>query len=666
VPAAAPDATPAAPPDTAPDTLIARSGRRRITCISGEPDTPGHIYRVMRFAAAAEQAGAVTTWMRVEQIAERRDEILAADVLFIWRATWPQVAGAVATAREVGAAVVYDLDDLMLEPEFATPELLDALRTEGVSEEDARGHYGRIRDAVVQADLCVASTEELAWHIRRTGQCALVLPNGFDDATRRIARRAARRRKQQAGDGLLRIGYAGGSRTHQRDFARVADTLARILRERPDCRLVLFRSHIDKLPIVNPAEYPALAGLEAQIEWRDTVPLQRLTEEIARFDVNLAPLEHGNPFCEAKSELKYFEAALAGVATVASPTGPFSRAIAHGKTGFLAASPEEWYATLSALLDDADLRARIAEAARRDVLWSFGPERRRELVASLLQQAKGGREGARAFALDAQLAMHPPPAPTLPANEVLFESDRLGDSEVTVIVPLYNYARYLPEALDSVKAQTLPALDLVIVDDASTDNSCEVALDWVRRHAGRFNRTVVLRNAANAGLGVSRNAGFAIAETSHVLPLDADDRLLPPCCEVLLREARATGAAFVYPVIREFGEADGLVGALPYMPARLIGVPYIHAMTLVSVAAWSAVGGYSDTRLGWEDYEFWCRMAEHGLPGRQVSGAPLAEYRVHHDSMLLSVTEDKGNKPRVMADITRRHPWLSLVSAKEV
>ncbi|MDA8250769.1 MAG: glycosyltransferase, partial [Rhodospirillales bacterium] len=639
---------------------------RHVVFVSGESDTPGHIYRVRRLAAALEQGGATTAWMRPEEVSDRRDEIVGADMLFVWRTPWLLAAPAVAAAREGNAAVVFDLDDLMLAPDLATPELLDALRSEGVSEEDARGHYTRILESVLQADLCVASTEELAWHIRRTGQPAVVIPNGFDDALRRTARRAARRRAQAQGDGKLRIGYAGGTRTHQRDFAQVAPTLARILRERPDCRLVLFRSPADKLPIVNIAEYPSLAGLEAQIEWRMTVPAEKLPEEVARFDVNLAPLEVGNPFCEAKSELKHFEAALAGVCTVASPTGPFRRAIVHGETGFLATSAEEWYAAITALLDDAALRRRMAEAARRSVLWRHGPERRRELAASLLAQAAGGREAARAFALDAQLAMRPAAPPPIPAGEVLFEADQLGDAEVTVIVPLYNYAQYLPEALASVQAQTLRALDLIVVDDASTDTSRQVALDWLQRNAPRFNRVALWANAANAGLGMARNAGFALADTPFVLPLDADDRLLPACCETLLATARRSGAAFVYPVIREFEGASGLVGQLPYVPARLTGVPYVHAMTLVSVPAWYAVGGYSDTRLGWEDYEFWCRMAEYGLFGVQEKGEPLAEYRVHADSMLQSVTEDRRNKPRVMADITARHPWLMLVDARRL
>ncbi len=650
-------------PDAAtPAAAGASEAARRIVFLSGEPDTPGHVYRVQRLARAAEAAGAVTSWLRVAEIGARRDEIVGADILFVWRVPLGDALhAAMAASRQGGGAIVYDLDDLMVEPDLAHPALLDALRTEGISTDDARGHYTRVRDAMTAADFCTATTDELAWHMRRHGQPVLVIPNGFDEATRQNSRRA---RRAWQPDGLRRLGYAGGTRTHQRDFALIAGAVARVLRARPDCRLVLFRSHLDGLPVLDPAEYPALADLGGQIEWRQTVPHARLPEEMARFDVNLAPLEVGNPFCEAKSELKYFEAALVDCPTVASPTGPFRRAIADGRTGCLAGSEDAWHDALAALLDDAALRRRIGRAAYLDVLWRFGPERRREMAASLLDQVLGGPAGARAFALDVQLSLQPPPPPALPEHTTRFAADAGGSAEVTVIVPLYNYARYVTTALDSVAAQTLTPLDLIVVDDASTDDSAAIAEAWLRGHAARFNRVVLLRNVANAGLGATRNAAFGAAETPYVLPLDADDRLLAECCSSLLAEAKASGAAFVYPIIRETGEASGLVGGLPYVPARLVGVPYVHAMTLVSVAAWAAVGGYSDTRLGWEDYDFWCRIAERGLSGRQMPGAPLAEYRVHSDSMLLSVTEHKSNKPTVLADMKQRHPWLSLVEAR--
>src|SRR6202035_5617488 len=105
-------------------------------------------------------------------------------------------------------------------------------------------------------------------------------------------------------------------------------------RERPHSRLTLFRS--ERAPLVDIEEYHLLAAVEHQIEWRLMRPLRELPDELARFDINIAPLEVGNPFCEAKSELKFFEAALVEVCTVASPTGPLQRAIREGETGKLA------------------------------------------------------------------------------------------------------------------------------------------------------------------------------------------------------------------------------------------------------------------------------------------------------------------------------------------
>jgi glycosyltransferase involved in cell wall biosynthesis len=652
------DPRPAVPPAQLPADPRTLS----IVFVSGEPETPGHTYRVLRPGRAAERLGAVVAFMTVPEIAARRDEILAADILVMWRTPLnDQTRIAVQAAQRGRARLVFDLDDLMIDPDLARHDLLDALRTERVTEAQARGHYTRMREMLEQAAFCTASTEELAWHMRRHCKPTLVIPNGFDEATLRRSRRAARARRQARPDGLLRLGYAAGSRTHQRDFAQCAEAIGRILRERPAARLVLFYSHSDTLPVLEAREFPALAGLEAQIEWRPTVPLDAMPDELARFDVNLAPLEAGNPFCEAKSELKFFEAALVDVPTVASPTAPFRRAIDDGRTGCLAATPDAWYAALVRLLDDPALRLRLARAAYLDVLYRYGPEWRTEMMASLLEQVRGDAPAARAFALALQRAARPRTPPILPQTTTLFASDELGEADVTVVVPLYNYAHYVEEALESVRAQSLVALDLIVVDDASTDDSAAVAEAWLRRNAARFNRAVLLRNAANAGLGVTRNAGFAAAETPYVLPLDADDRLLPGCCDALVSAARASGAAFCFPVIRQFGEASGLLGAVPYAPALLIATPFVHAMSLISVAAWSEVGGFPDSRLGWEDYEFWCRMAECGLSGRQVPGPPLAEYRVHRDSLLWSVTETEANKPRVVADIQRRHPWLSIV-----
>jgi tetratricopeptide (TPR) repeat protein/glycosyltransferase involved in cell wall biosynthesis len=637
----------------------------RLVYVSGEPDTPGHQYRVARSMAAAEALGACASWMRVEEIPERISEISAAAVLFIWRVPWDErLASAVEAARLASAKIVFDVDDLMVDPELARLDVIDGIRSQGYTEETTRAHYARVRQTMSIADLCVATTEELAGHMRHAWMPAVVVPNGFDRTSLAVSRLAVRRRRRAgSGDGVVRIGYAGGSRTHQRDFALCAEAVAEVLRARPDFRLVAFRSADGSVAILDIEEFPRLRGLENQVEWRNFVPPERLAEEIARFDINLAPLEVGNPFCEAKSELKYFEAALVDVPTIASPTGPFRRAIRHGETGFLAATPDEWRNALERLADDAALRHRIGSAAYRDVLWTFGPERRLDAISTLLDLLAGGRTATRAFELELlrRRRVAAPSAVQVPDHDVVFEEDKLGVAEVTVVVPLYNYARYVTDALNSVRNQTMPALDLVVVDDRSTDDSLEVVVKWAKENTLRFNRISVLQNRANSGLALTRNVGFSSAETPFVMPLDADNRLLPDCVNACLEIMHSNGAAFVYPYIRQFGAADGIMGAV-YDPVRLANGNFIDAMALVSRAAWAAVGGYHPLRpMGWEDFDFWCSLAERGLGGVLVPGVPLAEYLVHANSMIETAKARPDVICQMMDEMERRHPWLTQV-----
>jgi glycosyltransferase involved in cell wall biosynthesis len=607
----------------------------RLLYISGEPDNPGNLYRVARYVEAAIAAGAQASWIRLDEVPEHSKEIADTDLLVIWRAAWNErVAHAVEAARAAGARVVFDIDDLLVDTDLVRVEVIDGIRTSGSTEQQWQEHCALVHATMIAADYCTVPTEELARHVRRFLPTAMVLPNGFDRSTYQISRHAIRRRRCEKSDGLVRIGYAGGTYTHQRDFAVAAEAVARVLRERPHCRLVLFRfEHTEgsALPALDIGEFPSFQGIEDQIEWHNFVPLAQLPEKMARFDVNIAPLEVGNVFCEAKSELKYFEAALVNVPTVASPTGPYRRAIRDGETGFLVDRFEDWYTVLLQLIDEPVLRLRVARAAHRDVLWRYGPLRRADVMLSTLAQLHGNaRAAARAFALEVYRGQaSKPPAICVPDAEIVFESDQLGDAEVTVIVALHDYPQHVEEALDSVRAQTLEILDLVLVDDASTDASLSVAVEWARRHANRFNRILVLRNGANMGDGPTRNAGFDAAETPWVLLLHADHRMSPECCAVCLSAIRESGAAFVYARIRRFGDPSKLTGNHSFNPMRFIGENYIDLIALVSKEAWAAGGGYADSRLGESDFGFCARMVEKGLWGCPAGDAPLAEYRVH-------------------------------------
>ena len=547
----------------------------------------------------------------------------------------------------------------MFRPELAVVKIIDGIRSQNFSEFETQALFQRMAATLRACDLVTCPTEELAHEARQLGRPAYVLPNGFDRASHNVAR-AARREWSQMSDDLLRIGYAGGSRTHQRDFAVAAPAIIRLLGEMPNLRLTVFRDPSSGEGLVLLNEFPELAALADRIEWRNMVALADLPKELARFDVNIAPLEPGNPFCDAKSELKFFEAALAGVPTVASPTGPFARAIIHGETGFLADSDEAWYQAIGALLRDKPLCQRMAQAAYHVCLGRFGPEARAESFQLMLAQMEGGAAGAAAFERERyRSGLHRWLVPFVPESETVFSTDRHDEAAVTVIVPLYNYADFAPEALASVVAQTLEKIDLVVIEDCSTDDSREMVLEWAKLNAGRFNRLRIVRHKANSGLGFGRNTGFALAETEFVLPLDADNRLRPLACETLLKHLSASDAAFAYPEIQQFGDKNEVLGRTPYSVLRLQAGNYIDAMSLVRKSAWAAVGGYDHVQFGWEDFDFWCRLAEQGSFGIAVPHI-LADYRVHDKSMLHQSTDVWQNRAKLAADMRRRHSWLDV------
>jgi O-antigen biosynthesis protein len=601
--------------------------RVRVAYISGEPNSPGHVYRVLRYLDAAGAIGGEASWMRPDEVLHRAGEITEADLLVVWRAAWDsEIAFAVELARRSKTKVVFDIDDLLVDPNLARTEVIAGIARSGISEEQYRRQCNLWQMTLKAADYCTVPTEELAQHVRRLGIATLVLPNGFDHKNYRLSRRLARQKRSEPRDGLVRIGYAGGSVTHERDFAVAAEAIARVLRDRSQCRLVLFCfSDPNKTRILAIERYPGFEGLEGQIEWREIVPLARLPEELTRFDINLAPLEVGNVFCEAKSELKFFEAALVDVPTVASPTGPFRRTMNDGVTGFLASSTDEWYDKILQLVDDPALRHRLSRAAHHEVMRHFGPVRRAELLDSALSKLLGdGQAAARAALLETRRG--PVQRDILTSDsKISFESDRFGEADITVILRLSGENPPIQESLDSVYSQTVQVLDLVLIEDLTTTSGSSVAMDWIRRSTSRFNRLVVLQS--HASIGSSLNAAIDAADTPFILLLPVNQTLSEACVSECLATICDTRADVAYPRIERFVDSFTNTPIIPFDLVRITSDrDYVDAPLLISKEAWAIVGGYSDHPARSEGYDFWRRLVEFGFGGRVAGGEALARF----------------------------------------
>jgi|GEM_PF-1304145 len=236
--------------------------------------------------------------------------------------------------------------------------------------------------------------------------------------------------------------------------------------------------------------------------------------------------------------------------------------------------------------------------------------------------------------------------------KVLFCSDRNADARVAVLISLYNYEKYICDALDSVAAQTLHELEIIVCNDCSTDNGAAVTMEWMLRHTERFSRMALIENDSNSGLSATRNVSVAYAAAPYVFILDADNTIYPACLERSLEvlEEAPEEAAFVY-ALREMFDNENPTGntlenLLDWNPASFAGGNYIDAMVLHRKSALESVGGFTEDdcfgRLGWEDYELWLKYVRAGMSGIKIH-QPLLRYRYHTASMLRATTNRAKN-----------------------
>lgn len=344
------------------------SAAPRVLLLSAAPTSAGHVYRVEHAAAGLASRGFEPRVLPLEDPGAAA-AVAAADVVTVFRGRWGEPLERVhAAARARGVPLAIDTDDLLFDEELlrrGAVALLDRLP------EEERGRWigdaALFRAALASADAAVVTTPALAAAARAVVPRVHVVPNGVDGRMIAAADAARRAAKPSTADGLVRVGFASGTPTHHRDFATIAPVLGELLARRADVRLVI-------VGILDVADVAELRPHAARIEIRPRVPLESLETELARFDLNLAPLEAGNPFCECKSAIRVTAAALVGVPSVAAAVGALPDAVIDGRTGVVASDAAGWLAALEALVADPARRAAMGEAARVDVTARFGPE----------------------------------------------------------------------------------------------------------------------------------------------------------------------------------------------------------------------------------------------------------------------------------------------------
>ena len=356
---------------------------RRIAYFYERPDTSTFRYRVFnpgQTLAANPDGGVSGAWFDHRDLIADDSFIDAADALVICRARYNAgIARMVARARARGVPVLFDCDDLVFDVE-RLHMLMDSLNLNQSSEVVWDDWFAKVSRVGVTMRLCdtfITTNQYLAgrgteYEPRlRTA----IVPNYLNRVQQELSQ-CYHRTKQESGwarDGRIHVGYFSGSPTHARDFAIVAPALCRLLGRDPrvvlrvvgfldpDQELMRFRDRIEFYPL------------------QDFLNLQRL---IAEVEINVAPLQY-NTFTNCKSELKYFEAAICGTLTLATPIFSFQNSITHGKTGFLVPS-HAWDLALEealTLVEDKSRYETIATAASNQVQAAFGWDRHVDTIA---------------------------------------------------------------------------------------------------------------------------------------------------------------------------------------------------------------------------------------------------------------------------------------------
>ena len=252
-------------------------------------------------------------------------------------------------AKENNKTIIFDIDDLVIDQKYT--DNIEFVKS--MNKEDKKLYddgVNRMRETLKLCDYAITTTEKLKEELHNYIDEVYINRNVASDRMYELSINAYRNRKNH--DGIV-MGYLSGSITHNPDIELVKPAIINIMKKYDNVKLKL----IGELDI--PEEF---SEFKDRIIFEPFMDWEKLPSLISSLDINLAPLEE-TIFNEAKSENKWLEAALCHVVTVASNVGAFKHEIKNEVDGFLCDDVKEWEKTLSKLIEDEELRNKVANNA---------------------------------------------------------------------------------------------------------------------------------------------------------------------------------------------------------------------------------------------------------------------------------------------------------------
>ena len=188
-----------------------------------------------------------------------------------------------------------------------------------------------------------------------------------------------------------------------------------------------------------------------------------------------------------------------------------------------------------------------------------------------------------------------------------------GDPKISVVMPVFNCDAWLTQALESVRAQSLPDFELIVVDDGSTDRTGRIVED-----AARSDPRIRLEHQEHLGIGAALNHAIAVARAPIVARMDGDDVAAPDRLQTQMDFLSAhPDVAAVGSWARVISHHDEVIGDLrpATLPSHLLDIlpkqnPFVHSSMMIRGDVLRSLGGYRPALDSAEDYDLWLRISE--------------------------------------------------------
>lgn len=302
-----------------------------------------------------------------------------ADMLIVCRTRYDHRVNRLITAfRLRNKEVVFDIDDFVFDVDYAHLVMSSLDRNmEDPQEWDFWFSYiSRLGMTMRMCDRAITTNHFLADRIREyAGHHVSVIPNFLNQEQITISNRIFELKQSDTppADGPIYLGYFSGSPSHNKDFAIVVPALSKLLEE--DARLnLLIAGYINA-----GRDLDRFGSRVRHFEFHDFINLQRLVGSV---HFNLMPLQN-NKFTNCKSELKYFEAAIAGTQSIASPSYTYANAILDGDNGYIAKA-HQWRSVICRAVDNISTYASMATRSRDDAYSKYAWLNQRDRIVSAL------------------------------------------------------------------------------------------------------------------------------------------------------------------------------------------------------------------------------------------------------------------------------------------